>query len=459
MTETRLLIILALASIVPIILILMLYRWWRGLQAQLGQKISELHQLQTQSAVDQSRLQSKQEEAEGLHSELQKWRDAARKLELEKSALEQKQILLEERALLLKSEISEMQKLNKLEMERAAQVIIDASTEKLSRSSKENFETLLRPFDERLKELNVKIHETYNVESRERISLKAELNHLMTLQKQMATETSSLTQALKGDSKVQGDWGEVILERILESSGLRQGMDYVRQGENLALRTEEGQHRKPDIVVHLPDSRNVIIDSKVSLKAFEAYQRAQAPAEREAILTNFIESVRNHVRELAMKDYPGLYGIKSPDCVLMFLPTDGSFSLAMQSDPDLAQMAWSQKVAIVCPSLLFPTLKVVEYMWRQDKQSKNSQQIAEQAGLLYDKFCLFVEDLDKMGERLAAMDHLYHETMAKLKNGRGNLLSRFEKLRSLGARAKKQLNVVDGSEDEAPAQLEGQAEL
>jgi DNA recombination protein RmuC len=337
-----------------------------------------------------------------------------------------------------------------LEIENFNRRWLEESQEKLQKWGRESFVTLVQPVDLEIKALQERIREVYDRESRERLSLKTEIEFMMKAQQQMSLEAQSLTQALRGDVRAQGHWGEVVLERILESSGLREGEEYVVQGRGLGLKAEEGLVRRPDVLVRLPGDRHLIIDSKVSLGAYEEHIRASTEIEKQAALQDFVRSIRRHVEELSAKDYPQLYGVNSPDFVLMFVPTDGAFSLAHQIDPQLFVLAMEKRVAIVSPSLLFPNLRTVEAIWRQERQNRNAEEIARQAGGLYDKFVGLFEDLNNLGTHLRRADESRSNLMNKLKEGRGNLMDRVEKLRQLGARTKKKLEGSAESQEETP---------
>lgn len=340
-----------------------------------------------------------------------------------------------------------------LEVKAAQMGALEQSLPRLKAQNIEQLDLLLSPFQMQLKELNEKIHRTYDLESRERLSLQKEIELLLKAQEKMTVETENLTKALRGDSKSQGDWGEITLKRVLEASGLREGEEYQEQGKGFDLRNEEGFLRKPDFLILLPEERVMIVDSKVSLTSYELLIREDASPMREKFLKDFLLSIHRHVDDLSLKDYPALYGIQSPDFTLMFMPTDGAFTLAMQSDPQLHEKAWSKRVVLVSPSLLLPILKTVEFMWRQDRQSKNAENIAQAAGRLYDKFAGFLEDLEKVKHHLGLTDKALDEAFGKLKLGQGNLVRQVERLRELGARSKKKIS-AQWVEQAEPVEIE-----
>ncbi len=336
-----------------------------------------------------------------------------------------------------------------IEFENHHRRFLSESQERLQSWSRDSFATIVKPFDEELKALQKSIHEVYDRESRERLSLKNEIEFMMKAQGQLSSEANSLTQALRGDSRTQGLWGEIVLERILESSGLREGEEFVVQGRGLGLKSEEGASRKPDVLVRLPGDRHLIVDSKVSLTNYEQHISAKTEAARQQQLEEFLKSLRRHLEELSSKDYSQLYGVNSPDFVLLFMPTDGAFALAHQSDPSLFNLAMEKRVAIVSPSLLFPNLRTVEAIWRQERQNRNAEEIARQAGGLYDKFAGLLDDLDQLATHLRRADETRQGLSNKLKDGRGNLMDRVERLRKLGARTKKKLALEAFEEPES----------
>ena len=392
------------------------------------------------------------------------WR--LRQLSLEHRLIQQERAVLSARALGAESEKAQLQKQLgehsqhieqtrrqlQSEFENQHRKFMEEGQERLQRWSKDSFQNMVLPVDQELKALQKSIHEVYDREARERLSLKNEIEFMIKAQGQLSFEAQSLTKALRGDSRAQGHWGEIVLERILESSGLREGEEFVVQGRGLGLKSEEGQTRKPDVLVRLPGDRHLIIDSKVSLTAFENYLNQESETEKKQHLEEFLASIRRHIEDLSAKDYSQLYGVNSPDFVLLFMPTDGAFSLAHQSDPNLFLLAMEKRVAIVSPSLLFPNLRTVEAIWRQERQNRNAEEIARQAGSLYDKFAGLLEDLGDLTNHMRRADESRSAIFNKLKDGRGNLMNQVEKLRLLGARTKKRLL----SESDAPTEVETQ---
>jgi len=304
---------------------------------------------------------------------------------------------------------------------------------------------------ERLSEFHKKVEDSFGQQAKEQFSLKEQIKNIVEVHEKMTVQTESLTNALKGDSKTQGDWGEVILENILESSGLRKHHDYILQGEGLDMRhAETGQIQKPDVVVKLPEGKHVIIDSKLPLRHYERFCAETEENLKGGHLTKFLSAVRDRVKELEQRRYQDTDKLGTPEIVLMFMPIEGAFALALQQDRDLHQFAWSKKVAIVCPSTLFATLKTISSLWRLELQNNNAQEIARQGGALYDKIEGFVSDMQTLGNQLKTVEGTYDKAMNKLSTGRGNILSRTEKLKALGAKTSKSLpiDLLEPEDDE-----------
>jgi DNA recombination protein RmuC len=316
------------------------------------------------------------------------------------------------------------------------QVMATRLVEEETRVSEQTLERLLGPFKERLKDFEKKVDDAYQAEGRERYVLKAEVERLIGLNERMTRETNQLTQALKGDSKVQGDWGEMILENILSASGLREGLEYTKQD---VFENDAGDKFRPDLLIRLPDDKQIIVDSKVSLKAYEAYTRAETGEERERFLKAHLDSVWTHVSDLAEKHYPRLKGLRTPEFVFLFAPIEPAYVLAMRHDPELPQKAWKKGIAIVTSTTLFTSLKTVASIWRLEHQNRNAQEIAEEAAKLYDKFVGFHDDFEKVGRILEQGSAQYQEARRKLRDGPGNVFRKIEQLRELGAAPNKRL--------------------
>jgi DNA recombination protein RmuC len=344
---------------------------------------------------------------------------------------------LKERLSEQKEEMQNLQEKFKDEFENLANKILEEKSKKFTEQNKEKLDQLLKPLGEKMEAFKKKVEETHKEDIEGRSSLKQHLEHLKEMNQQMAKEAKDLTKALKGDSKTQGNWGEVILQRILEKSGLKQGDMYETQESHT---TEDGRRLQPDVVVKLPDEKRLIIDSKVSLKAYEKMSSADDEDKREQALKEHVSSLRSHVKGLSGKNYEQLYGGNSPDFVLMFVPIESAFGVALQYDSDLYYEAFEQNIVIVSPSTLLATLATIDSVWKQEYQSKNAQKIAERGGKLYDKFVLFVESLEEIGMRIRQSQESYDQAMNRLKTGRGDLIGQADKLRKLGANNSKKLS-------------------
>lgn len=343
-----------------------------------------------------------------------------------------------------------------------AQTILDEKTRHFSQHSESALGQLLTPLRERLQAFQVRVEETYDRESKERFSLQREIQRLAELNVKISDDAVNLTQALRGNNKLQGIWGERVLEQVLQSSGLRAGEEYLVQA---SLLTDEGARQQPDIVIRLPDGKQVVIDAKVSLLAFERCATAQDEALRQQALRQHVDSIQQHVRTLSAKNYQDLYGLKSLDFVLMFLPVESAFMLAASHDAGLFTRACERNVLLVSPSTLMVTLRTISNLWRQENQSRNALEIARHGAALYDKFVGFVESFEDIGRKLTASQQAYDQARIRLSNGRGNLIRQAERLRNLGVKPSKKLGADwlergealagedDGSDDSAHAEI------
>jgi len=363
-------------------------------------------------------------------------------------------VVLEERNQSLQKQFDEQTKnIDKLEekfkdtFKNLANDIFDKKTKDFSNQSKNNLDQILSPFNDKIKDLEKKVDETYDKESKERFSLAREIKGLQELNLQMSKDATNLTNALKGDSKTMGNWGEVILESILEKSGLVKDREYFIQESHV---TDEGKRLQPDVIVKLPENRNIIIDSKVSLVAYDRYYSVEDEKEREIELKNLIISIRNHINNLSAKNYQSIYEIESLDFVIMFLPVEPAYSLAAQNDWALVNEATEKNIVLISPSILLIALKTIASLWRREFQNRNALEIAKKSGDLLDKFKLFVDDLISIGNNLRTTKDNYDKAMNKIVDGKGNLISRAEKIKELGAKTSKSLpqNIVDRAKEE-----------
>ncbi|WP_417529897.1 DNA recombination protein RmuC [Marinobacter lipolyticus] len=325
----------------------------------------------------------------------------------------------------------------KQEFENLANRIFDQKSERFSQQTRTSLDSLLNPFRDQLQDFRKRVEDVYTSETRDRQALRSEIKSLQDLNRQITEEAASLTRALKGDKKIQGNWGELILERVLERSGLRKGVEYETQG---SYRDDDNQLLRPDVVVHLPDNRNLVVDSKVSLVAYQQWINEE-DAKTEA-LQQHVEAVRTHIRTLSEKDYSQLNGLHSPDFVLLFMPIEPAFVAAFQQDENLFAEAFERKIIVVTPTTLLATLRTIENIWRYERQSQNAQRIAERAGAVYDKLRVFVESMEKLGAQLHTAQGSYDAAMNTLTRGRGNLVSQANRFVELGVRVKKELPKV-----------------
>jgi len=333
-----------------------------------------------------------------------------------------------------------------IQFKNLANDILDDKTRRFTEQNALSLDALLKPLQTKLTEFKEQVSTSYANESRERFALKNEIERLSALNVKMSDETRSLTQALKGESKVQGNWGELVLESILESSGLRKGEEYLVQDSHTQV---DGSRLQPDIVVRLPEGRHLVVDSKVSITAYARHAESLDADTAQLELNAHIQSLRQHIQGLSSKNYSSLYGVGSVDFVLMFIPIEPAFLLALKSAPNLYQEALAKNIVLVCPSTLMATLRTVAHLWRQDHQNKNALEIARQCGALYDKFVGFIDDMEKLGQRIDQAQTSYHDAFNKLKTGKGNLIRTAEKVRELGVKPSKTLptGLLDNAAD------------
>lgn len=328
-----------------------------------------------------------------------------------------------------------------------ANEILEEKSKRFAEQNQQNLDILLKPLQEKLTDFRKQVDETYQSEARERFALKQEVEKLAGLNLRMTDETRALTNALKGESKTQGDWGELVLETILENSGLRKGEEYLVQDTQTI---SDGSRLQPDVVIRLPESKHLVIDSKVSITAYTRYIQADDDSVKTAELNSHVLSIKQHIQGLSAKNYQDLYGVGSIDFVLMFIPIEPAFLAAMRHAPDIYQDALKKNIVIVCPSTLLATVRTVAHLWRQEHQNRNAQEIARQCASLYDKFVGFVEDLDKVGQRLEQAQISYADAVGKLKTGRGNLIRTAENVKKLGVKPNKSLpsKLTDVADDD-----------
>lgn len=320
--------------------------------------------------------------------------------------------------------------------ENLANKLLEEKAAKFSEHNQLQINQLLSPFKMQLEIFQKQVTEVYKSEARERFTLQGEIKSLVDLNQKISQEAKNLTEALKGDNKKQGNWGELILEKVLERSGLSKGQEYEVQ---YSTQNETGKRIQPDVVVHLPDGKHLILDAKVTLTAYERFVNSESESAQTSNLKAHLLSVRTHVAGLAEKNYASAKALDSPDFVMLFMPIESAFSAAIQADPELFNYAWDRKIVIVSPTTLLATLKTVASLWKQEKQTRHALDIARQAGSLYDKFVGFIDDMKKIESTLNQADRAYHAAMNKLQFGKGNLVGRAEKIRELGVKTSKRL--------------------
>ena len=324
----------------------------------------------------------------------------------------------------------------KAQFKNLANEIFEEKDKKFSAQNKQKLDAILNPFSKQLDDFKKKVDDVYHDEGKQRASLITEVKNLRELNQQLNKEARNLTQALKGDKKLQGNWGELILERVLEQSGLRKGHEYETQG---GFRDADNNLLKPDVIIHLPQDKEIIVDSKVSLVAYEKYAAAESKQDQQEALNEHLLAIKNHIKSLSDKDYSALSGVKTLDFVLMFIPIEPAFMVAFQQNDQIFVDAFSSKIIVVTPTTLLATLKTIENLWRYEKQNQNARDIADRAANIYDKFRGFIEDIEKLGKQLETTQSTYHDALNKLTRGRGNLVNQAQQLLDLGVKVKKEI--------------------
>ncbi|MEI6882438.1 MAG: DNA recombination protein RmuC [Bacteroidota bacterium] len=410
------------------------------LRTQLGEESNLRSGLQSQNEYIK-------QENESLKGELKQNQTELLKLNNELSTTREESKNLLYRMSEQKQELTQLKEQFTKEFENLANKIFEEKTQKFADQNKTNLSEILTPLGEKIKDFEKKVNDVYVNESKDRASLKEQLNMLQSLNHQMSKETQNLTKALKGETKTQGNWGEFILESVLEKSGLVKDREYSIQQ---SFTTEEGKRYQPDVIINLPEGKTLIVDSKVSLVAYEKFWSSEDETQKTIALKEHLQSLRNHIKGLSDKNYQNLYEVKSLDFVILFVPIEPAFALAMQADPALFNEAFDKNIVIVSPSTLLVTLKTVASIWRFEYQNRNALDIAKKAGDLHDKFVGFVDDLIGLGNKMRDSQKAYEGAMNKLSTGAGNIVKRTDELRKLGAKASKSLpqTLLDRAGDE-----------
>ncbi|GAA4802847.1 DNA recombination protein RmuC [Olivibacter ginsenosidimutans] len=405
---------------------------------QLSDNQQERDALLIKIAKAEQQAESYRQENERLLHDLKTEREKAaaaeRTLESMNAYLESQREKLEEQKQELIATKSQFNK----EFELIASKILEEKTVRFTETNHKTIHQLLDPLKQNIKSFEERVEKTYNHEAAERNALKGVVMQLMEQSQLIKDEAINLTRALKGDQKKQGNWGEVILERVLERSGLIKDSEYHLQS---SYQNEEGQRIQPDVVIHLPEDKHLVIDAKVSLVAYERWVNTDEEAERDLAAKQHVQSIKNHVSELSRKNYQDIYKITSPDFVLLFMPIESAFSMSISYDTELFSEAWDKRVVIVSPSTLLATLRTIASIWKQERQTRNVLEIAREAGALYDKFVGFTEDMDKIDKQITQLARTHEDARKKLETGKGSVISKVEKLKKLGAKASKQIDL------------------
>ncbi|WOT03734.1 DNA recombination protein RmuC [Shewanella youngdeokensis] len=403
------------------------------LQEKLEQRIQQLGKAQAQAERTQRLEQSlndnhrKQVETQlALSKSNAMQQTIAARYEAEQQALNDKIQLLEDTEARLNSQF-----------ENLATKIFEARSEKLQNENNQQLDSVLAPFKQQLEGFRVQVQTSYSHEQTQRSALKHQLDSLTELNLRMSQDAVNLTKALKGDNKQQGNWGEVILERVLQESGLREGHEYDTQTD---LKNDEGKRFKPDVIVHLPEKKDVVIDAKMSLIAYERYFNSDDDIVRAQAIKEHIASLKAHIKGLSQKDYQKLHGLTSLDYVLMFIPLEPAFLLALEHDPSLVNYALESNIMLVSPTNLLVALRTINNIWRYEYQNQNAQLIAQQAGKIYDKLCGYVDDMEKVGRSIESAEKNYNNAMKKLASGKGNVIRQAHQMKQLGVETSKKLD-------------------
>lgn len=400
---------------------------------------AERDQIQKEQLVLDSRYQELRKQADQAAADLKEKEEAGRKQLEDLSTTRERLKNLEEDLQNQKADTEKMLEQNFEKFDNLARKILEENSQKFTQTNKEKLDELLKPFQTRIIEFREEVQKNHKAQDERFLTFTENLKQLKELNRQISDDATALTKALKGETKRQGNWGEMILQTILKKSGLTEGEEYEVEQSFQAEVDGEQKRVRPDVIVNLPDERHVVIDSKVSLTAFEQYANAEDDEAAEQALKEHTLSLSNHIKGITVKNYQQAHGLNSLDFILVFIPIEAAFNLALQRDTGLYDTAFEKNIVIVTPSTLLATLRVVENLWRQEKQNRNALEIANQAGKLYDKFAGFLEDMEKLKDRLRQAQESFDAAENKLQSGRGNLISRTEKLKALGARTTKQL--------------------
>ena len=400
----------------------------------------------SKQALLAAQMASAQTEKDNAATELEKMRAELATKMVEQATTVTKMEGLKEQLAEQKQAMADLQKRLTTEFENMANRILKERAAELSETSKKDLGAILNPLKDNIAEFKQQVREAYSLEMRDKAGLREQLKLLTEQNARISDEANNLTKALKGDVKQQGNWGEIVLERVLEMSGLHIGREFEREAVS---KDDSDANKRPDVIVHLPDNKHVVIDSKVSLVAYDRLVNAPDNAAYETALKDQVSSLKKHVNELAAKNYPNLPGLNAPDFVLMFVPIEAMFSVAVDADKNLFAYAWEKKIVIVSPTTLLATLRTIASIWQQENQTKNAFEIARLGGVLYDKMVGFIDDFQKIKRSLDAADKAYNDALGKMSTGKGNMLNTATRIKELGAKAGKTIpqNLLQDAEE------------
>lgn len=406
---------------------------WLILQVRFKTKLLELSKQIASSEKENEWLKTQKNELEQKHQKISLDLD---EYKMEWQTVRQKNIQLEEKLTHQQQESKALREQFTLEFKNLANDIFEEKSLRFGQQNKESLNSLLTPLKENIKEFKMQVERSYKSDQEERITLKTEIKQLVKMNQQLSDDATRLATALRGESKTQGNWGEYQLEMLLEKADLIKGIHYNTQQ---SFKDDEGKLKQPDFIINLPEEKFIIIDSKVSLVAYEAYTNTDDKIEQNLQLKRLIDHTRNHIKDLSSKRYHEIYDINSPDYVMLFVAIEPAFATIIKEIPELFQEALERNVVLVTASTLLATMKTVSFIWKQENQKKNVLEIAHQSGMLYDKFAGFVGDMNKIGVQINRTQKEYDAAMNKLHSGKGNLISRAEKIKELGAAASKKI--------------------
>lgn len=421
---------------------------WQSSQNQLESLREQLSQTQgqvkhQQAILDQRekdviKLKEKEDQVEQLNFQISELKTQLKQEQVERQKDQQN---LEEKLELLKANKAQLSQ----EFENLSHKIFEEKNKQFKQTSQEGLSSLLNPFKEQLEGLKKKVDDVYVEESKDRAALKAQIGELHNLNKQITEEAASLARALRGEKKTQGNWGELVLETVLEKSGLRQGEEYVREK---SLNNDEGTRYRPDVIINLPEGKHIVVDAKVSLNAYTDYVNAESDSDRISYLKQHVDAIRMHIKTLSEKSYAELPNLKSPDFVFMFMPIEPAFMVAFEHDDKLFNDAFEKRIVVVTPTTLLASLRTVASLWSIERQNASAKKLADQAAKVHDKLVSFVDNMEKIGAQLQTVQGTYEKAWGQLKEGRGNLISQAHKFKDLGVRTKKELSnkVTDSAE-------------